>query len=445
MARSIYSVFSAILFFVSVVTSTAISPTPSSSGCSEGTCPTQSSSLLQAVHKSKKLAAARTTSFAHAGTSNATHSTWLIHHLSAVGNCSNNSGYYVTWNATGGFGNRLEMFVSAMLVAALTNRSVLAPNFTTGHDAGQQVPYSAFITATGVPVVNMPSVKAEQISRQDLPWNPYGCDKDLQKVAEVVRASQARIITIATFWTYWLSSFKQADLFVINEFIASRIEFNAVFNDVADVLIKSRLPVNFAVVHFRITDRFGFALQNCDILQNASNATAQKFANLYDRPGRPLTSKFDEDSRFICTRMEHGKRFVMTTELALSVWQLPKEITHVYVATDGPRDSRTHDLLQQIRERGLVPLMWEDFPPDVVGASTTGSGNLTRDGVFNSNVEQIIAIRAKFFLPSWPSSWDEWVISKRLAAGRSDATEHFNQLQSLKHQWCSQDAQYARV
>ena len=170
-------------------------------------------------------------------------------------------------------------------------------------------------------------------------------------------------------------------------------------------------------MHFRLGDRPGLQMANCSLFGFRSQ-------------GRLEDIKQESMSRAETQAIKYGcftpspkdpKNHVIPlfTEDVVRSWHLPKNIKVVYIATNKPNDRRVKTVQGMFRERGLTTLTWEDLNHTLASK---------RDGTEISIQEQCIAIRSKFFLPSWPSSWDAEVIYRRLDETNVDAETHFELL-----------------
>merc|ERR1712203_750829 len=108
------------------------------------------------------------------------------------------------------------------------------------------------------------------------------------------------------------------------------------------------------------------------------------------------------------------------------------------IATNRPHDARVSALIAQLRSGGFRPLLWEDIGEALIERALNAASNehgpdtgmIPRSGSLISLLEQRICAEAEVFQPSWPSSWDEFVIGLRLKAGRKDAFEHADLIRS---------------
>ena len=112
----------------------------------------------------------------------------------------------------------------------------------------------------------------------------------------------------------------------------------------------------------------------------------------------------------------------MSMAQAAAHWQLPKEIKTVYIATNRPKDPVVKNVTRVLQDRKIEVWTWENISSRLKLKSILGP----RDGTVTSIVEQCVAMLADRFMPTFPSSWDSVVLTRRLAAEKPDALEHHN-------------------
>jgi len=316
--------------------------------------------------------------------------------------------------ADGGFNNRLQATEIALLFGVLLNRTLLMRQFQRGHTGGKKEPYTTYLNIVGWPAF------ANNTKRRDALKLPVeqdrNCSVDMAKLLPRLSANpklhDAKIAIFTNNWGFWQILFRREHHRDIAAFLSRHVQYKQ--NCVSQVT--SLLPKPFAAVHARFGDRRGFPLFNCSLLgYNFGNGTKKyhsREAFACSRPRRPdpdkarnLTDAFD----------------FLTLPDALAAWNLPPEVNLVYFATNRPKDPTVKQAKDVLEGRNLSVRFWEDLKPH---DSKDFQG--VRDGSWISIAEQCIAMEAERFMPSWPSSWDSVVITRRLAAGKPDAEEHHN-------------------
>ena len=229
-------------------------------------------------------------------------------------------------------------------------------------------------------------------------------------------------------YPWWTNIFAKQYHEVIRSFWTEYVRFNLSLCDFTQNSLQSQtwLRQPYAAMHFRLGDRPGLQMANCSLF-------GFRFQGHHEDIKWGHMSKAEiEAIRYGCNKpsAKDPKNHVIPlfTEDVVRSWHLPKDIKVVYIATNRPNHKRVKTVQGMFRERGLTPLIWEDLNQTLAP---------TRDGTEISIQEQCIAIRSKFFLPSWPSTWDAEVIYRRLdGTNVTDAKIHFELLSdSVSRDW----------
>ena len=322
----------------------------------------------------------------------------------------------MTYVALGGFGNRLEAIQIALLFALATRRTLVVQPFTSGHDKGRTVPYTAFLeTITGLPTRLSTQMESNwSVGMRVLDIGPEHVNKDFMKVASRYESSSVRVIQYGSYYGYWHSMFRDEDHAVIQANLSRHIRLRRNIKDGA-ALIQTWLGTSYGCVHFRLGDRHGTALLACEEL-NCTNSS--------------------------CCTTELG----LTPKSVHSGGLSTDGLSKVYIATNRPNSLRAKNVFQSLRAMGAPALTWEGIPENIrtqalrLAMQSSGASLQEQEIPEDSSVsiiEQLVCIGAKRFLPSWPSSWDEFVINERFKIREVDAARQYNlMLVNLRqHKW----------
>jgi len=202
------------------------------------------------------------------------------------------------------------------------------------------------------------------------------------------------------------------------------------------ISISGVLQKPYAVIHFRLGDRYGLPLVNCSefLATPLQSFDFGGFPNWFD-PAMPPPPATWEAVRFGCVKRTdetNGSVNYVTTEMAAAAWDLASinpKIRDVYIATNRPNNPRVQKLKVLLQDRNLTPWTWEDLLSE---RSQSSKSHGARDGSIIGVMEQVLAIEAEAFLPAFPSSWDSVAITRRQACGKPQAGSHHElALQSL--------------
>lgn len=345
--------------------------------------------------------------------------------------------FYVTYEPDGGFGNRLEVLLMSWIFAFHTNRTLVTKPFRADHKANAMLTHEAFLDITGVRVATNASANILGLSEETIPLDPNRCNQNIKDISDSLQTSQAKVLKMPDYWFFWLQAIDSSQIYSTVKLVTDHLVFQQYIFDIAHVL-QHEFPTSYAAIHFRIGDRPGFSLANCSLLHTTTFPLLE-LANM-DRYELNQPNSFEHDCDFVCLRhispAKGARPFAISTEFAVATWKIPGHIRFVYVATDSPEHNRTKKLFQQLRARGLHVFSWSDFPADVIARAWAKNRLDFRVPSQISLVEQLLCEGADMFLPSWPSSWSEWVIARRMAAGKVDAMEQFEELRRLSTIHC---------
>ena len=228
-------------------------------------------------------------------------------------------------------------------------------------------------------------------------------------------------------YPFWTTLFAKQYHEVIRSFFTEYVRFNPSLCDFTQNSLQSQtwLRQPYAAMHIRLGDRPALQMANCSLF-------GFRFQGHLEDIKENMSKAEIEAIRFGCNKpsTKDPKNHVIPlfTEDVARSWHLPKNIKVVYIATNKPGHRKVKTVQGMFRERGLTTLTWEDLNHTLASR---------RDGIEISIQEQCIAIRSKFFLPSWPSSWDAEVIYRRLdGTNVTDAKIHFELLSdSVSRHW----------
>ena len=349
--------------------------------------------------------------------------------------------HFVTYPNTdgpSGFNNRLESLELAFLVAVLLNRTLVVHNFSAfhRHRGGEVAPEKYLhMQAFQWPVKQWSDVDFAPPQKNYTPFTRENlhCGLDIVQLCEDLRTNYSEIPVIIAHelvgpYPYWTNIFAKQYHEVIRRFLTEYVRFNPSLCDFTQNSLQSQswLRQPYAAMHFRLGDRPGLQMANCSLFGFRFQG------HLEDIKWGHMSKAEIEAIRYGCNKpsAKDPKNHVIPlfTEDVVRSWHLPKDIKVVYIATNRPNDPRVKTVQGMFRERGLTTLIWEDLNHTLAP---------TRDGTEISIQEQCIAIRSKFFLPSWPSSWDAEVIYRRLdGTNVTDAKIHFELLSdSVSRVW----------
>lgn len=338
--------------------------------------------------------------------------------------------HFVTYLDNGGFNNRLEGLELAFLLAVLLNRTLVVHNFSAFHENyGGKVAPEKYLDMQafqwGVKQWSDVDFASPQKNYTPFTHKNRRCRLDIVQLCEDLRTHYSEIPMIIAhdgntpLYPYWTALFAKQYHEVIRSFFTEYVRFNPSLCDFTKNSLQSQtwLHQPYAAMHFRLGDRPGLQMANCSLF-------GFRFQGHLEDIKENMPRAEIEAIRFGCNKpsAKDPKNHVIPlfTEDVVRSWHLPKNIKVVYIATNQPKDTRVKTVQGMFRERGLTTLTWEDLNQTLAPA---------RDGTEISIQEQCIAIRSKFFLPSWPSSWDAEVIYRRLdGTNVTDAKIHFELL-----------------
>lgn len=335
--------------------------------------------------------------------------------------------HIVTYMVQDGTGARLQAMITAMLVAAVTGRSLWVGPFTSGHDSENICTYSNLLTIRDFPVVTDETFKCVNCSSTDLPFTSGDCGVDLVVIAQTMESVRDETLRFPWFWNWYTGMFGPHNILTIAKFVDQHLDFSDIVQHTSAQIIAT-LPKRFAAMHFRLGDRFGGPLADCTKygmtmgLKGPINATYEMEMEgvSFGRHNMDYLSNF-----FSCpTLMDNGKVEGLSMGRVFNDWQLPEGLNHIYLATNEPTDPRVLNVIAKGKAKNLTFILWEDIDSELRARALAQPGfqcSGPRTGSFLSEIEQAISIHAELYLPSWPSSWDEFVITKRLAQGKPDA------------------------
>lgn len=329
-----------------------------------------------------------------------------------------------------GWNNRRQSLEMALIVATVTKRTLIAQDFTLGHAEGRRVPYTEFFE------IDYPTVPATQITlnatvlnatarglgsaltvgeqaslfQQDggrqLPFEARSCFVDLKSLAEVDLPG-VPLIYFPSWHGWWHGILRPEDHGAARAALAA-LRLRPEWREAAAVL-RAGLPPRYNALHFRLGDRAGLALDCAPgpVRVNRSAASKEQW-----RPAATIAQEWGWDG---CPLRE--------MEDAFDDWNA---IGPVYISTNRPDDPRVVALKQR---SGAV--LWEDIPASVRqrALDIVGFGPW-RDASAVSLLEQLICAEASAYLPSWPSSWETFVLDERQKALKADAGPQLEAMRS---------------
>ena len=338
--------------------------------------------------------------------------------------------HFVTYPNFGGFNNRLEYLELAFLFAVLLNRTLLVKNFSASHQRfGGEVTPEQYLDMKAFQwrIKQWSNVDFAKLQRRTthLHVGRHRCGVDIVQLCEdMKKTNYSDIPMIITYdakapYPFWPAVFAKPYHQVIRRFFAEYVRFNPSLCDFTQNSLQSQtwLRQPYAAMHFRLGDRPGLQLANCSLF-------GFRFQGHFEDIKKNMSLAEMEAIRYGCNKpsAEDPKNHVIPlfTEDVVGSWHLPKNIKVLYIATNRPNDTRVKKVRGIFQKRGLTTLTWEDLDQTLAQK---------RDGSEISIQEQCIAIRSKFFSPSWPSTWDSEVIYRRLdETGAPDAEIHFQLL-----------------
>ena len=337
--------------------------------------------------------------------------------------------HFVIYRNRGGFNNRLENLELAFLMAVLLNRTLVVHNFSAFHGGaeGEVAPETYLdMQAFQWPVKQWSEVNFATPPRNHsvLTRKYRHCGLDIVQLCEEMRKGKFSEIPMIMahdgrgIYPYWTTLFAKQYHEVIRNFGTEHVRFNPSLCDFTQNSLQSQtwLRQPYAAMHFRLGDRPGLQMANCSLF-------GFRFQGHLKDINENMSIAEREAIKYGCNKpsAKDPKNHVIPlfTEDVVRSWHLPKNIKVVYIATNEPNDTRVKTVQGMFQERGLTTLTWEDLNHTLAPA---------RDGTEISIQEQCIAIRSKFFWPSWPSTWDAEVIYRRLDGTNVDAEIHFELL-----------------
>ena len=350
--------------------------------------------------------------------------------------------HFVSYWSLGGFNNRLQALQIALLLSKLLNRTLIVGPFTLGHDKGRETPYTEFLDPIEWPTVNWNSPELQgklELSKSNtanvnFAWR-RNCSVPLPHVvSELESLASVQVLHYPYYSGFWRILFSSEYHEVIGHFFDRSLRLKQALYDEA-ISISGVLQKPYAVIHFRLGDRYGLPLVNCSefLATPFQSFDFGGFPNWFD-PKMPAATW--EAVRFGCVKRTTAGSQVnyVTTEMAAAAWDLASinpKIRDVYIATNRPNKSRVQKLKILLQDRNLTPWTWEKLLSERKNQSSKFySGD--RDGSIIGVMEQVLAIEAEAFLPAWSSSWDSVVITRRQARGKPQAGSHHElALQSL--------------
>jgi len=309
-----------------------------------------------------------------------------------------------------GFNNRWQALKISLIVAVATNRTLAVQPFTFGHNAGQDVPYTRFFQ------IDWPTVPASELAGKEvkeLPVSPSTCDKGLAAIA-AHDATKAPILRYPACYGWWDSILRPEDYAVARSAL-DRLKLVPQW-EAAAAELRTALPPVYNAVHFRLGDRPGLAL-DC--------APGEPHLRPWQNPtlvGKQTPTEARNNLKSIAKQWGWDNCPLMNVEDAYDAWGIHAQgVGHwpLYISTNRPSDPRAVALGKETNS-----IFWDDIPEDVRqrALKLVGfQGGGWRDGAAVSLLEQLICIGSNFYLPAWPSSWEQFVLHTRVRLQKADA------------------------
>lgn len=355
---------------------------------------------------------------------------------------------YLTYQPSdNGFGNRLQTFQIAFILALRSGRTLISRPFSDQHTNGVAVPYTTYLRPIDPKVLHV----VEDFEVPDLHSLPTGflrlnpwldCNQDLDQIVTwIMQRKNDDVITYKYRYGHWEAMFRQED---VNAILPTMLKHVRVLPEIEGAARKLIHYVhgNYIGVHMRLGDKPGRALVNC----TKRGLAFQPYGYYCDGPEISIEDAF---------AFSFAKR------------SFPKT---VYVATNRPRSRRIGALALSASQKEKRMMLWESFPRELlrrllaedrerflgavrnadwarrkaggervlvqqqtVNTSTDMNAALLqtlaneRSGTLIGLIEQQILIHAKTYLPSLLSSWDQYVITQRYHRSHhsEETTEQF--------------------
>ena len=305
--------------------------------------------------------------------------------------------HFLVYRRGGGLNNRVTAVEICLLLAVLSNRTLLIETMQNGHMRGHDSPYTDFLEKIeGWPVLAAGTISEAQrrsllrnSNKRILKLHPeVNCSVDLLAfVSELHRFSEVKVLEYAFEWGYWSQLFSEEYHSLIAAFVSTHVRFKHSLADPA----RASMPVPFGLIHFRLGDRDGRPLWNCSEIG------------------------YETGKKFSCVLRRQGSFEYLGTEQAVRLWHIPEDIKDIYIATNRPNHTRVAAVRHDLAQRGFQIWQWEDV------ARHWTLGREMRDGSKVSAAEQAMAIHAQAYLPSFPSTWTSVVIARRWALQKPEA------------------------
>lgn len=321
---------------------------------------------------------------------------------------------YVSWH---GWNNRRQSMELALITATLTKRTLMARDFTEGHNRGRGAPWQKFFaidhpTVSGRGPVALASLNSTAVGEDSgtleeqerafahLGWRPVpfdrtSCMTDMRGALARVDVPGKPLLYYPSWDGWWPVVVRPQDHAAARAALA-KLHLRAEWRTAAALLV-AELPPGYRALHFRLGDRAGLSL-DCV-------------------PGPPRLTRSEGQglgARHIATVLGWDGCPLSETEDAFDRWEATGP---VYIATNRPNDPRAIAL-----QKRTGALLWDHIPLAVRQRALSLVGFAEeRDGSAVSLLEQLICAAASDFLPSWPSSWGSFVAEERLKAGKADA------------------------
>lgn len=307
------------------------------------------------------------------------------------------------WSGAVGFNNRIGALQIAYLVAHATGRTLVAQPFLTGHfnhssnlgSWGTQVPYTAYLAPIkgALSFTEVPLGDGRTVENLDMDW--YGGQGlTVADLRARYGGSTASVLNFKFASGWWVRTFDRSQHLALATRLREQIRFAPGVVAGAE-LLRQHLPPQYGAVHFRLGDRPGESLVDCS---KVGKGTATGSWNTEDVYG-------------------------------VKTW--PAGVDTIYVATNRPQDARVPQLAQEMARGGRAMKLWEDFPGAAraealrLAGASAGAPEAHRAGALVSCLEQMLAVSAVDYLPAWPSSWDQFVLTMRYGGAQHDA-DNFN-------------------
>ena len=322
---------------------------------------------------------------------------------------------YIYYYSGTGFNNQRQLFMFALLLARETKRVLLVQpwqNTAIHNKENGTVPFDTIIDRKRLQSFGLLLEDAATVSldnktqtkllppnrRMDLDWSSY--------VSTTVKAIDVDVITVVK-WLYMGVAFKLSD--PIQEFVqevssllyAEHIRFKAL---AAVRKLRSGKHSRLVVVHYRFGDRSTHLVVNCEVCGWSREVWNNKIPVCADDEG----SVVDPNSMFECM---------------LSQAELTPD-TAVYIATN----KRTHKMVRQLK----LLLASHNVSSYV---STDIFDSVEHDAMLSmelSCVEQYIGAYSDHYIPTIPSSWDEFVVDLRCSQEPEVYNLYYERLRDLQ-------------